>query len=121
VSIPATVSAFHAENRHAVNAVNDQVFEVIGRAGSAGSDYWCAAGDYAHRVLKAGSSSRIYIVRERGTPVTSKRKLGVQFSLTAPEKTLETPGITLRVDRIGDSLNTAEARNYCYFQKNLEF
>ena len=71
--LPLASGAWQADNLLTVNPLPNGVFEVIGRPGSAGSDYWCAAGDYALRVLGASGTQRIYITRGRGTPETSDR------------------------------------------------
>lgn len=119
---PVSAEAWRADNRLDVNPLpNREAFEVIGRPGSAGPDYWCAAGDYALRVLNAPGTARIYIVRGRGTPETSTRRSSVQFSLTPlPGETQSAPPF-LSMRRVGDNLSVSFARNYCLDQKNLEF
>ncbi|MEX0338098.1 MAG: hypothetical protein AB3N11_03565 [Arenibacterium sp.] len=120
--MPATAFAWKAENRLDVNPLpSGEAFEVIGRPGSAGSEFWCAAGDYALRQLGAPGTARIYITRARGTPQTSNRLEAVQFSLTpvGAETTPTPPFLSLR--RVGDNLSVTFARNYCADFKNLEF
>lgn len=117
----SAAQAWQADNFHEVNPVGDVAFEVIGRAGSAGPDYWCAAGDYALRVLGAASNQRIYLVRKRGAPETSDRSQAVQFSLRAPAGADTTPGLFLRLNRVGDNLSAAVAQTYCLDRKNMEF
>ena len=121
VGLPATAGAWEAENRLTVNPVKDGVFEVVGRPGSAGAEFWCAAGDYALRVLDAGADAPVYIVRARGTPVTSDRKSGVQFSLSAPTRATPASSLFLSMRNVGDSLNVAFARSYCVDNWNLEY
>lgn len=121
VGAPAWASAWQAENYLRVNPVTDGVFEVVGRSGSGGVEYWCAAGDYARRVLNSSATQRIYIVRGQGPSITTDRKSAVQFSLTAPAGSYTDPELVLSVTRVGENLNAASARNYCLDRKNMEF
>lgn len=118
---PAVAGAWQADNLLTVNPLPGEGFEVVGRTGSAGSDYWCAAGDYAMRVLGAGGTQRIYLVRGRGAPETSNRKSAVQFSLTPPDGPEPRDSLFLSMRNVGDNLGAAFARNYCLDRKNLEF
>ncbi|MEX0281255.1 MAG: hypothetical protein AB3N13_08720 [Arenibacterium sp.] len=122
VLLPATAVAWKADNRLDVHPLpSSDAFEVIGRPGSGGSDYWCAAGDYALRQLGASATARIYITRTRGTPETSNRLESVQFSLSPVDgQTTRTPPF-LSMRRVGDNLSVTFARNYCLDLKNLEF
>ncbi len=119
--LPSLAMAWVADNRLTVNPLPDGSFEVIGAPGSAGSDYWCAAGDYALTVLGAQNNDRIFITRGRGEPQTSDRKSSVQFSLSLPSGEEAETGIFLSMKKVGDNLNASFARNYCYDRKNLEF
>ena len=119
--LPLASGAWQADNLLTVNPLPNGVFEVIGRPGSAGSDYWCAAGDYALRVLGASGTQRIYITRGRGTPETSDRLQSVQFSLTLPAGVEPQDGLFLKMKQVGDNLGVAFAQNYCLDRKNLEF
>lgn len=119
--LPVSASAFIAENRLQVNPLPNGGFEVIGQPGSGPAQYWCAAGDYALRVLGAGASRPVYMTRGIGAPVTSDRKSAIQFSLSAPEGGQAADSLTLSLDRVGDRLSVAFASNYCLNFKNLDF
>lgn len=120
--MPSTGAAWQADNRLDVTALpSGDAFEVVGRPGSAGSDYWCAAGDYALRVLGATHGERIYLVRGRGAPVTSNRKSAVHFSLTPVEGAVQRNPPFLSMKSVGDNLSVSFARNYCLDNKSLEF
>lgn len=108
--------AWNAINSHTVNPLSDTSYEVIGRGGISSNDYWCAAGDFAFRVLGAGSGQRIYVSRERGSAETENAKSAVQFSLEQPDVPSK-PTLLLTVTRIGDSLSIASARGYCISQR----
>ena len=120
-AMPVAANAFIAENRHHVNPLPGGAFEVIGEPGSGGAAYWCAAGDYATRVLGAGGTQRIYISRGRGRPETSNRRSAVQFSMTPPAGADTSRSLTLQVDRAGDNLGVAFARRYCDDFRMLDF
>ena len=118
---PVAALAWTADNRLDVNPLPNGDFEVIGDPGSGGSDYWCAAGDYALVVLGAQGTDRVYITRGRGTPETSNRKSGVQFSLTAPATAPQGLQLFMDMRRVGDNLGVTFARNYCLDRKVHEF
>jgi hypothetical protein len=121
VCLPVAAAAWTADNRLEVNALPGGAFEVIGDPGSGGADFWCAAGDYALRELGAGATDRVYITRGRGTPETSQRRSGVQFSMTAPATVPQGMQLFMDMRRVGDSLNVAFARNYCLDRKVQEY
>ena len=120
--LPVSAFAWKAENRLDVNPLpSSSAFEVIGRPGSAGSEYWCAAADYALRELGAASTTRIYLTRARGAPETSNRREAVQFSLSVTEGAAKSSPPFLSMRRVGDNLSVSFAHNYCLDFKNLEF
>ncbi|MCR9126803.1 MAG: hypothetical protein NXH82_11830 [Rhodobacteraceae bacterium] len=104
--------AYRAENYHLVNPVGPETFEVIGRAGSGPTQYWCAAGDYALRVLGAAPQTRIYITGPVGPSATRPGARAVTFSLAAPD-TVAPQRYDLSVRRTGDALSAIFARQYC--------
>lgn len=120
LSIPTWALSWYAWNRYEVFPVSETVFEVIERPGSAGgaAQYWCGAGDYAQRVLKTKTNQKIYIWKAVGKSVTTSARRAVQFSTVAPENASASPGYSLSVRAVGDSLSTAAAQRYCY--DNLE-
>ena len=119
--LPTLAGAWQADNLHTVNPLPGGVFEVIGEPGSAGPDFWCAAGDYATRVLGVAGTRRIYIVRGRGAPQTSDRKVGVQFALSPASGADPGQSVFLSMRRVGDNLSAVFARNYCLDRRNAEF
>ena len=118
---PVAAKAWTADNRLDVNPLPGGAYEVIGDPGSGGSEYWCAAGDYALRVLGAGATDRVFITRGRGAPETSQRRSGVQFSLTPPATVPDGLQIFMDMRRVGDSMNVAFARNYCLDDKVVDY
>lgn len=96
-----------------VYPVNDKVFEVVERPGAMTSDFWCSAGEYAHRVLGASAVQRIYIWRGRGPAATVANRKSVQFSLVPPENAQERKGYSLSIKTPGFNVNTATAQRFC--------
>ncbi|GHG90403.1 hypothetical protein [Pseudodonghicola xiamenensis] len=104
--------------------VDDEVFEVVSKAGGSGGEYWCGAADYAQRVLHAKWTARIYVVRGRGPSVITGRRSAVQFSLRAPQMA-EASGMEgtslqnflsfhlLSAMRPGTHMSVQEAMTYC--------
>lgn len=110
-----SASAFTSRDGTRVNPLSEGRFEVVPRAGGVGRDYWCAAGDYAQRALKAPWAAQLYISRSRGPSETTNKRSAVQFTLRAdlaggPEK-----GDLGSVNSLarGDNMRVQEAFRYC--------
>lgn len=113
--LPLSAQAFTAKNRHNVAAIDAAVFEVVGRPGSGARDFWCAAGEYAHRSLRARSNARIYLVSGRQNSASQPGRTAVRFTLS-PEAagiTPISPQLVLNVTTPGDNLSVAASREYC--------
>jgi len=119
--MPGLAQAWVAYNRHRVNPISDTVYEVVGKSGSGGSQFWCAAGDYARRVLGAGATQRVYLVRGPAPAQTYHWNRAVLFSLSAPLDSDLSTGITLSMTRIGDNMMAAAAQAYCMDDKLREY
>lgn len=120
-TLPGMAPAWQADNRHFVNPISDTVFEVVGRSGSGGPEFWCAAGDYARRAIGAVPTQRIYLVRGPAPAITRNWNRAVLFSLTQPQEVDLTPGYTLSVTRVGENLIAASAQEYCADNKMRDF
>ena len=108
------VLAFTASNYMRVNPVNTSVFEVVARGGARPGDYWCAAAEYLLYKGSTNATQRIYLVRELGVAETANRRSAAQFSLQAPSGVDTNPGVTMSVQRVGENLSAAMARDQCY-------
>lgn len=118
---PGLSGAWTADNRHHVELVSETVFEVVGRPGSGGQEFWCAAGDFARRALGAGAAQRVYLVRGPAPAQTRNWNRAVLFSLVPPQDADLTTMFTLSVDRVGDNLNATLAQSYCIGNRVHEF
>lgn len=112
--LASSALAWRAWNRHEVLPVSDGVFEVVAEVGSSATSFWCGAGDYAQRQLRAPAAQRIYIWLPVGPSVNRPGRKAVQFSLSAPPGADTTPGMSVTVNRAGDNMRTASAQAYCY-------
>lgn len=121
ILMPGLSLAWLADNRHTVEPISESVFEVVGRSGSGGPEFWCAAGDYARRALGASAAQRVYLVRGPAPAITRDWNRAVLFSLVQPQDADLTPGFNLSVDRVGENLNAAMAQSYCSDYKVLDF
>ena len=115
-------NAFTSRDGSRVNPVSDVVFEVVPKGGGLGRNYWCAAGDYAQRALKAPWDAQLYISRSRGPSETTNRRSAVQFTLQSsvagdPEKGafVSTNALTR-----GDNMRVRDAFNQCY-ERSISF
>ena len=113
----AQADTFRALNRPHVNALPNGDFEVVSRVGAGPAQFWCAAGDYTIRALRAPSASRVYLVQRTGPSVTEPGRKAVTFSLRKPPTTDERSQLGryfLSLTAVGENLNAALAQQYCY-------
>lgn len=93
-------------------------FEVQQRAGRGGSDYWCAAGEYAIRSLGVSPGSRIYLETPYGQGHLSSNAKTAGFTV-APSADLrqrasmQSNGLTMRIDRVGENWSAEHGRTNC--------
>lgn len=114
-TIPSIADAFSGKRNTRVNPVNSAVFEVYGRGGMSGENFWCGAADYAHRALGAQWSATLYIARGRAPGETVNKKSTVQFTLDpgAAGITPERPSLSLNSLKVGDNMSVQAAYQYC--------
>jgi len=112
-ALPSLAGAWTARNYHKVAPVSDTVFEVVGRAGSGGQEFWCAAGDYSRRVLGASVTQRVYLVRGPAPAQTQNWNRAVLFSLVPPVGVDPGTSLFLSLKRVGDNLSASAAQQYC--------
>ncbi len=106
--------AFRSFNGAQVNPIDDIVFEVIPKNSPRTGDIWCAASEYARRVLGAGWRTRVYVVQGQGTSVTTGRRTAIQFTIY-PDKAGVVPleGGVRSGFRPGDSMTISNANGNC--------
>lgn len=114
----AHAQTFRADNRVTVIGVPGG-FEVLGDAGHGARGMWCAAADYARRVLAADGFDRIYIAEGR-TPGLGQRA-PVRFTMDptglVPSNVLVL-GASLRT--AGATLSVDHAYGFCADSKVIE-
>lgn len=112
---PVAAEAFTTPNGARVNSIDDLIFEVIPKTSGSYDEFWCGAAEYARRVKGAGWRDLIYVVRGRGTSVTTGRRSAVQFTLSPEEVGVAPPPqgwLALGV-KPGDRMSVQQARRYC--------
>lgn len=104
---PALATEYRASNHMSVNAAGDGRFVVSGVPNSVPQSYWCAAGEYAQRVVGAGPEALIYVVGDY-----QRGQRSYTFS-TSPAGTAaeqgRVPGFSVRIDGVSRKVNTARA------------
>lgn len=94
--------------------VNEDVFEVVVRPVNERNQFWCGAGEYAHRALNAPSGATIYVVGGAGDAVTMESPNGAQFSLKPASQVTGATGRDTRWGpRLGQTMFVSEARGRC--------
>jgi hypothetical protein len=82
------------------------------------TDFWCAAGNYAERVLGASGKTRLY----RVTPPPRKRGQGIIFTLDAAKSGGATGISSFGSGSAKDSLSVGHVTgNFCHFPRPLYF
>lgn len=90
-------------------------FEVFTRAGFAGADYFCAAGDFARTHLNARVSDRVEIIAPPAESQTRPNRRSLVFALRPP-RSGRNDGldvVLLRPRSVGLSRTVAHAVNLC--------
>jgi hypothetical protein len=105
-------ASFQASNGFLVYPLGDVTFEVIGRGSNGGSQYFCAAADYARVRLGQPPAARIVVSEPIGPSVNANAARSAKFKVVAPGSLRGTLG-TLSVRRPGTNLNIAHARVLC--------
>ncbi|WCR09289.1 hypothetical protein JHW45_09090 [Paracoccus stylophorae] len=80
--LPAQASAFLARNGMTAHGSGPADIVVDYRAGRLDTDYWCAAGDYARRVLGLAGDTRLW----RASPKPRGAGQGIVFTLDETRK-----------------------------------
>ena len=113
--------AWRAVNRQEVFALSQDVFEVLSRPGAGPAQFWCAAGDYARRVLDTAAVQRLYIHRGVGPSLKRPGIKAVQFALEPPPGAdTKQHGYSLSLDTVGYNLTSAAARQFCFGNDQFE-
>lgn len=115
VALPALADPFFARNKLRVFSTADpRVMEVLAQPGSAGPQFFCAAGEYARGPLRAGASDRLVVI----DPVSRKARFNGQRTVLIALVPRGTPlprrtGILVDASRVGENLSVAHARFLC--------
>lgn len=96
----------------------DGKFEVLARPGTAGSDYFCAAGDFARVRLNAGATDRVVMVRPDGPSGTIPGGRSAIFTVGPPGPRTQALISTVPMRRAGASLPVASAQALCRSGRN---
>ena len=109
---------FVSVNGHRVNPLEGAAtFEVIGRPGSGPQQYFCAAADYARRVLDAPVVARVTVLRGRGPSQTEPGQRAVAFIIDdgSGRRPGQNLSFSLSVSEPGFNVSVGMARaSLCY-------
>lgn len=110
-----TLAAFTSREGTRVNVLPQAQFEVVPRAGGQGRDYWCAAGDFAQRELKASWQARVYVTRGLGPSQTTTRRSAAQFTLNPDQVGNPPAGLSGGINGLakGDNMRVRDAMRQC--------
>ncbi|WP_226779045.1 hypothetical protein [Oceaniglobus trochenteri] len=106
-ALAAPAVAFQASNGLVVSG-DGQAIEVPYRGQSGARAFWCAAGEYAERVLNQSPTATLYRVSE--PPRRSGE--GIVFSLS-PDQSARKTGLAVVGAKGGGGISIAHARSLC--------
>lgn len=107
LAFAAPASAFIAQNGLIVEPEGSGGFRVLWRGPGGARAFWCAAGDYAIRVLHLGPTDTIY----RASPVPRRSGEPMRFTLHA-DGAAESTGLVILGTR-GAGLSVGLAQSFC--------
>ena len=111
LSLATPAVAFTAQNGLIVEPRGTDGFKVPWRGKSGPADFWCAAGDYAIRVLHLSPTDMIYRASE------PPRRAGEPIIFTLnPEEAASATGL-FTLFRKGGGLTVGHAQSLCEFRK----
>jgi hypothetical protein len=102
-----------ARNGLLVYERSDGRFEVVARAGTAGPDYFCAAGDFAGVRRNARATDRVVMVRPDGPSGAIPGARSAVFEIGPQGRRTQPLISTVPKRQAGASLNVATAQSLC--------
>lgn len=104
-------SSFRATNNFlVVPGPGSGEFTVLAQAGASGKDFFCAAGDYAHRRLGAPDSMRVMLVTPAGPNPAFNGQRTAGFRVVSSGEAPPRQGINISARRVGENLLVGHAR-----------
>ncbi|MFV0244100.1 MAG: hypothetical protein ACK5IB_03640 [Qingshengfaniella sp.] len=105
---------FVARNGYIVQPIaGSDAFTVLGKAGGAGPDYFCAAADYAYRRLGVSDVDRVVLINPVAPdPAFNGRRSGA-FRAVSRDQVPPRTGLTVSMRQAGENLQIAHGRNLC--------
>ncbi|MEM9968076.1 MAG: hypothetical protein AAF755_08260 [Pseudomonadota bacterium] len=100
LAVPLAAQEFRASNRVPVTGTSDTI-NVLGDGGFGARGIWCAAADYALRVLRVPGNTRLYVREARRTPpfvFTLDAAGAASSSVLVLSSSLRQPGSNLSVN-----------------------
>ena len=96
----------------------DGAFEVFAKPGTAGPQYFCAAGDFARVRRNAGATDRVVMTRPDAPSIHAPGRRSAVFDITPPGPRTLPLVTTAPMNRAGASMTVAGAQNLCKRTRN---
>lgn len=87
-------------------------FDILQNAGSGGSDYWCAAGEYAIKKLGVSPATRVYLVQPLAKGRLGRNSVGFSVNPNAVPSA-GSNGFTMSITKVGQNWSAEHARSQC--------
>ncbi len=95
-------------------------FEVLADPGDAGTEFFCAAGDFANRE-GANPTERVALVAPVGDSPSQPGRRGAVFAIRPPGTGLPDQGNSINTRRVGQSYTVGTARQFCRIRPVVPF
>jgi hypothetical protein len=113
-ALPVPASAFTARNSLVVFPTSDpRVMEVVGASGSGGSDFFCAAGEFARGPLGARASDRLVVVEPVSRNPRYNNRRSVRIAVVPRGTPVPRGGLILNPAFVGENLSVGHAAFLC--------
>jgi len=110
---PPRPNSFTASNGLQVVQFAPDRFEVLARPGSGAPDFYCAAGEFARRMLDARAADRVVVVEPVGPSRFNPGGRGVTFTVEPQGSVSPDRGFAARVNRVGANYTVAHSVAFC--------
>lgn len=105
--------SYTARNGLRVFQYQNGQFEVLALPGTSGSDYFCAAGEYARVMRNARAAERVVVTGVDGPSRTVPRGRSMVFKIGPPGPRTEGLVTTVPMRRLGASFTVAASQQFC--------
>lgn len=96
-----------------IDSSNPARFDVLQKAGRAGPDYWCAAGEFVIVGMGMPPVTRIFLVQALGRGRLDRNSIGYSVNPEISVRGSRTNRVTMSMNNVGQNWSAEHARTQC--------